>query len=84
MKQITITVKEASGLHARPAGLIAKAAAAFASTISLEKDGKNADAKRLLGILSLGAKQGDTITITADGADEAEAVAAIQKIVEAE
>lgn len=84
MKQITVTVKEAAGLHARPAGLIAKTAATFSSSITLEKDGKSIDAKRLLSILSLAAKQGDAIVITAEGADEVEAVEAIKNVIEAE
>ncbi len=84
MKQITVTVQGHAGLHARPAGVIAKAAAGFASTITLEKEGKSVDAKRLLSILSLAAKKGDSIIITADGADEDQALEAIKNVVEAE
>ncbi|MGL4799827.1 MAG: HPr family phosphocarrier protein [Cellulosilyticaceae bacterium] len=84
MKQLTVIVKAESGLHARPAGVVAKTAATFASTITLEKDGKTADAKRLLNILSLAAKEGDSILITANGADEEQAVEAIKNVIEAE
>ncbi|MGL4363379.1 MAG: HPr family phosphocarrier protein [Cellulosilyticaceae bacterium] len=84
MTQITCTVKEASGLHARPAGVIAKTAAGFGCAITLEKDGKSVDAKRLLSILSLAAKQNDQIIVTATGEQEAEAVEAIKNVIEAE
>ena len=84
MKQVTVTVKEASGLHARPAGIIAKTAATFASSITLQNGEKTADAKRLLSILSLAAKQGDNLTITVEGADEEQALEAIKNAVEAE
>lgn len=84
MKKQVVTVKAESGIHARPAGLLVKAAGAFTSTITLEKGEKTADAKRLLGILALAIKQGEEITICADGADEDAAIEAIKNIIEAE
>lgn len=84
MNQVKVMVKAEAGLHARPAGVLAKTAATFTSKITLEKAGKSVDAKRLLSILSLAAKQGDEITITAEGADEAQAVEAIKNVIEAE
>ncbi|MEF9959877.1 MAG: HPr family phosphocarrier protein [Niameybacter sp.] len=83
MKQLVVTVQGEAGLHARPAGVLVKKAGEFTSKITIEKEGKSIDAKRLLAILSLGAKKGDLITITADGADEDSAVVAIKEVIEA-
>lgn len=82
MKKLVAVVKSEAGLHARPAGVIVKKAGEFSSSITLEKGEKSIDAKRLLAVLSLGAKQGDEITITADGSDEEAALEAIKAIIE--
>lgn len=70
MKQFAFTIKDELGIHARPAGLLVKKATAFSSEITIEKDGKKADAKKIFGLMGLGAKCGDTVTLTAEGADE--------------
>lgn len=82
MKNQTIIIQAEAGLHARPAGLIVKKAGSFQSKITLQKGDKTADAKRLLTILTLGAKKGEELIITADGVDEEAAVAAIIEIIE--
>lgn len=76
MREEKFTIINAQGLHARPAGQIAKEARAFSSkvTLSVEATGKKADAKSLMGIMTLQAKKGTVITVTADGADEAAAI----------
>ena len=56
MKEFTYTITDEQGIHARPAGLLVKEAAGFASAITIEKDGKKVDAKRILGVMGLGAK----------------------------
>ncbi len=80
MKKITYTVKVEAGLHARPAGLLVKQTAAFKSNIKIlnEESGKEADLKRLMAVMALGVKQGNSIAISADGEDEEEAVAVIE------
>ena len=50
MKEFTYTITDEQGIHARPAGLLVKEAAGFASAITIEKDGKKVDAKRILGV----------------------------------
>lgn len=70
MKEIRYTITDPLGMHARPAGLFVKQAAAFQSSIKISKDGKEADAKRILAVMSLGAKQGHEIVLIADGPDE--------------
>ena len=63
------------GFHARPAGALAKVLKPVASTITVEKDGKTADMKKLMKVMGLGIKQGNEITVTIDGADEADVAA---------
>lgn len=79
MKQIMYTITDELGIHARPAGLLVKEAAKFESSITFEKENKSADAKRLFALMGLGVKQGDVISITVDGTDEAAAVIEIEK-----
>ncbi len=78
MKEFKYVVKDELGIHARPAGLLVKEAAKFKSDVKIAKDGKETDAKRIFGVMSLGVKNGNEVTITADGADEAEAIAALK------
>ena len=80
MKKITYTVKAEAGLHARPAGLLVKQSASFKSNIKIlsEASGKEADLKRLMAVMALGVKMGDSIVVSAEGEDEAEAVTAIE------
>lgn len=84
MEKITVVITAEAGIHARPAGSIVKKAGEFTSIIKIEKDGKVAEAKRLLAILSLAAKKGDTLVITAEGDDEVAAANAIKELIESE
>ncbi len=77
MKQTTVTVTSASGLHARPAGLLCGLAQKFGAEIYIEKNGKSINGKSIMGILSLGTSKGDELLVSADGNDEHEAVEAI-------
>ena len=79
MKTFSYTVKDEVGIHARPAGLLAKKAKEFQSTITLEKDGKSAAATKLMAIMGMGIKCGDTVNITVEGADEDTAAAAMEE-----
>ncbi len=76
MARVETTVKLLNkvGLHARPASLFVQAAKKFKSQIKVKKDGNEVDAKSILGVLSLGAECGHTITITAEGPDAEEAI----------
>jgi len=78
-KEITLTNK--TGLHARPASLFVKEASKFSSVIMVAKNGKKYNAKSIIGVLSMGAGNGDTISIIADGNDEVEAVEALINLV---
>lgn len=79
MKEFTYVITDPEGIHARPGGLLVKAAAGFKSDIKIEKDGKAANAKTIFGVMGLGVKKDMEIKVTADGEDEAEAVEALQK-----
>lgn len=83
MKTFDYTIKDALGIHARPAGLLVKEVGKYQSKISLTKDGKTVDAARLMAVMSLGVKQGQTITVTAEGDDEEAAASEIQAFFEA-
>ncbi|MDR2869206.1 MAG: HPr family phosphocarrier protein [Deferribacteraceae bacterium] len=79
MKSFTYAIQDELGIHARPAGLMVKAARPFACDISVEYNGKKADMKKPFGLMGLAAKQGDELTIICNGADEEEAVATLQQ-----
>ena len=79
MKQFQYTIKDELGVHARPAGLLVKTVKGFASTATLEKDGKSCDMRKLMAVMGMGIRQGETITVTAEGEDEAAAIEAVEK-----
>lgn len=70
MRQFKYVITDPEGIHARPAGELVKAAKAFECVIKLEKDGKAGDCKKIFGIMGLGVKKGNEVTLTFDGADE--------------
>jgi phosphocarrier protein HPr len=85
MVETKLIVKHKSGLHARPAALFVKAASKTASSIkvrNLTTNGDFVDARSILMVLTLGVTQGHEIHIQAEGADEAEALAALRALVE--
>ena len=71
MKSIDITIQDKEGLHARPAGILSKAAKGFESKVTMTKNGKVADMKKIFAVMGLAVKCGETVTIAADGPDEA-------------
>lgn len=73
MKQFTYTITDAEGIHARPAGLLVKTASSFSSDIKVTKGSTSGNAKKIFAVMGLAAKQGDTVTVTAEGSDEAKA-----------
>lgn len=83
MKSITYTITDELGIHARPAGLLVKLAGGFKSKITIAKDGKEADAKRIMSLMGLGATKGAAVTVTVDGPDEDEAAKAVEDFLKA-
>lgn len=76
-----VVVNNGTGLHARPATLLVKKASSFKSDVSIEFNGKKANVKSLIGVLSLGVTKGATITVLASGDDEALAVEEIANLI---
>ena len=77
MKTFTHKIADPVGLHARPAGLLVKKAKEFQSQITLEKEGAQADAKKLMALMGLGAAKGDAVKVTISGPDEERAYEAL-------
>lgn len=75
-----IIIENKVGLYAKPATLFVQAAAKFRSDILVSKEEKHANAKSLLGVLSLGICRGNRITLTASGVDEEAAVEALSSL----
>ena len=82
MTTLEYTIKDELGIHARPAGLLVKEAKKFESECTITKDGKTKKLTQLMMLMSLGVKQGDTVTVSVDGADEDAAVASLKEFFE--
>ena len=82
MIKISVKVEGSSGLHARPASLLVAKSQAFESEVMIEKEGVEINGKSIIGILSLGVSKGESITISCDGPDEAEALEALKQLIE--
>ena len=82
MKEFQYVITDPLGLHARPAGMLVKAAAGYSSAITVATDGGKADAKRIMAVMRLAAKQGHTLTVTCEGADEDAAAAGMKAFME--
>ena len=82
MKTFEYTITDELGIHARPAGMLVKEASKFASKIMIASPKKEVDAKRIMGVMGLGVKGGDTVKLTIEGEDEEAAAAAMQAFLE--
>jgi phosphocarrier protein len=82
MKEFSYVIKDEIGIHARPAGMLAKTAKPFASKITVTAHGKTVDATKLMALMTLGAKCNDELIIAAEGEDEAKAIDALKDFVE--
>ncbi|CDC75095.1 MAG: HPr family phosphocarrier protein [Firmicutes bacterium] len=76
-----VTIQNNVGLHARPATFFIQKANSYKSSIWVEKGDRRVNAKSLLGVLSLGIVKGMTVTLIADGADEAEALEGLSELI---
>ena len=82
MKSFTYTIKDELGIHARPAGMLAKTAKALDSEITVTKGEKTVGAAKLMALMGLGVKCGDTITVMANGGDEDAAIEEMKSFLE--
>lgn len=84
MRSIEITIKNESGLHARPASLFTREAVKYESKINLIKKDRRCNAKSIINILSLGISKNDQLTIEADGPDEERALRGLKALLESD
>lgn len=83
MKTFNYVITDEVGIHARPAGLLTKEAKKYSSQITIEKEGKTADARKLMALMSLGVKCKDEVTVRIEGEDEEAAFEGIKAFFEA-
>ena len=81
MVEQTVTIQNRLGLHARACSVFVKEAARFASHIVVGRDGLEVNGKSILGVMMLAAERGAEILLRAEGSDEADALAALVKVV---
>ena len=79
MKKKSITIQLENGLEARPIAMLVQVASRYESSIYIETGEKKVNAKSIMGMMSLILKTGDTITVSADGKDEDDAIKAIDE-----
>lgn len=80
MKEFTYTITDPIGIHARPAGLLAKQAKSLTSTVTVIKaDGRSAVATKLMALMTLAIKQGETVTVTVEGDNEEADIVAMEQ-----
>ena len=82
VKERTFTIKNKLGLHARAANLLVQTASNFSCSITVIKDGIEANAKSIMGLLLLAAGQGSKVVVRAEGKDAKEALKEIGKLIE--
>lgn len=75
------TIKNKTGLHARPAALLVKTTGKFKSNIFISKDGFEVNGKSIMGVMTLAAEPGSVIEVTIDGEDENEAMQALKDLI---
>ena len=79
MKKVNVTIQITSGLEARPVAFLVQLASRFDSSIYLVRSDKKVNAKSIMGMMTLGLYSGETVTVSANGEDEEEALANIEK-----
>ena len=82
MKEFKYVITDPEGIHARPAGMLVKAAKEFACDIKIAKGAKAMNCKAIFGVMGLAVKKGEEVTLTFDGADEEAAYEAISKFMQ--
>ena len=78
MKEFEFVETNPQGIHARPAGLLVKEAKKFESNISVFKGARKGDLKKIFTVMALGVKQGETIKVQVEGADEEQAASTVE------
>ena len=81
MIQKSMQIQLTNGLEARPVAVLVQKASMFESEIYIEAEGKKVNAKSIMGMMSLGLNAGETVTVSANGADEADAIEALENYI---
>lgn len=84
MRQVTVSIIDPVGLHARPATVAVNAASKFSCNVDIEFKGKVVNMKSIMGVMSLGIPTQSEVLITCNGDDEEEAVVAIEEVLRAQ
>ena len=81
MKQFQYTITDPLGLHARPAGVMVKQVKTYTgTTVTVTKGDKSVNALKLMGLMSMAIKQGETVTVTVEGENEEAVCAALEQL----
>lgn len=84
MQEASVVITDPVGLHARPAAVLVQTAGRYQARVRIVHGARRADARSIIQVLSLGVRQGSEITVTAEGGDEVEALAAVLAVLAAE
>ena len=80
MKSFDYTITDPAGIHARPAGILVKEIKNYAgTTVTVTKGDKSVNALKLMALMGMGIKQGDTVTVSIEGENEEEVAAKIEE-----
>ena len=79
MKSFDYTITDPVGIHARPAGILVKEIKKYASAVTVNKGEKSVNALKLMALMGMGIKQGDTVTVSIEGDNEEEVAAKIEE-----
>lgn len=82
MQSFTYTITEPVGIHARPAGLLVKEIKNYQSTVTVTKGDKSVNALKLMALMGMGIKCGDTVTVTVESSDEDTTAPALKQFFE--
>ena len=80
MIERTVTIVNSKGLHTRPAASLVKTAARFQAELTIRKDNLTINGKSIIGVMTLAAEQGSTLTLILDGPDDEEACQALEDL----
>ena len=82
MKEFQYTLKDPNGLHARPAGILVREAQRLSDEITLIHGAKQANLKKLLAVMGLGVRAGDTVTVRIEGKEEEDSLTRLKQVFE--
>lgn len=82
MPEITVQIRNEAGMHARPSALLVQTASKFKADVKVEKDGREVDGRSIMGLMTLAAKEGSTLTLRAKGEDATQVLAEMKALID--